>query len=77
MSEEHDALLRELGRAVLENVTGMPGPKGYLLYPAPHLDPSDSSLACPACAAVSPDAGGGGHEQGCPLAAILDGRNTR
>lgn len=64
-------LLREIGRAVIERSTGMPGPDGYLLAPAPHVGGSGVNFECPACPDLHPASGGSGHEEDCPLAEVF------
>lgn len=71
---DDDDLLREIGRAVVQQTTGIPGPDGYLLDPAPDVGESGTWFTCPACAAVHPKSGGGGHKDSCALAKMLEKR---
>lgn len=72
MADTLDELYREIGRAVVEQTNGIPGPDGYLLEPTPDVGSSGTTYSCPSCAGVAPAADGDGHRDDCPLARLLD-----
>lgn len=67
MTDVGEELLKDIGRAVIEQSRGMPGPNGYLLAPATHIAESGVNFECPACPGLHPKSGGGGHKDECPL----------